>query len=464
MELIRKKECSLKSVFLKFIVQIVMSWCFIAVIAVLLLEAAIMSGIILPANTVEHAAHNWIAELNPSETVFPNQLPAGTDYACFSKNGELLWTNLSKNTLEKATLLASSETETNQYISNRTYLKVSGKTQILILSYPIRATFSSPALRRIFPSAEPFLLVIVFLFFFLDLIFFILHYAKKLEKELLLLQDASDQIRAKNLDFTCNRTHITEFNRVLDSLLLLKEELKTSLKDQWQMQQQKKEQLAALAHDIKTPLTIVKGNAQLLQESNLDAEQTEYNSFILENSEQIQTYVTQMLEVSRTWHSFAAGSVSCDCSTLLAHIEKNTRNLCLEKHLSFVPDIADLPPSVPLSENLLTRALMNLLDNAIQYSPEHGTVTLQAGCSGSSAHDRTIYFTVTDEGCGFTSEALCHATNAFYRSDESRGNKEHFGMGLTITKQIVTELGGTIVLANRDDKGAVVRIEIPFEK
>lgn len=462
MELIRKKEYSLKSVFLKFIVQIVMSWFLIAAIAMLLLEAAIMSGIILPANTVEHAAHNWIAQLNPSETFLPNQLPAGTDYACFSSDGTLLWTNLSKDTLEKATRLACSETETYEYIANRTYLKVSGRTQILILSYQIRATFSSPALRRIFPSAEPFLLLISFLLLFLDLIFFILHYAKKLEKELLLLQHASDQIRAKNLDFTSNRTHIAEFNRVLDSLLLLKEELKTSLKDQWQMQQQKKEQLSALAHDIKTPLTIVKGNAQLLQESNLDAEQTEYNSFILENTEQIQTYVTQMLEVSRAGRCFTSDSVSCNLSHLLTHIEKNIKNLCVEKNLSFSLDTIDLPLSVPISEDSLTRALMNLIDNAIQYSPLNGTITLQAGCSGSSAHDRTIYFTVTDEGCGFTSEALCHATNAFYRSDESRSNKEHFGMGLAITKQIVTELGGTILVANRDDKGAVVRIEIPF--
>ena len=496
MELIRKKEYSLKSVFLKFIVQIVLSWFLVAAIDVLLLTSLIMLGIILPANTVEQATTNWIAQFDASETVLPNTLPAGADYACFSPDGELLWTNLKEDTLEKATLLASSETETNQYISsNRTYLKVSSETQTLILSYQIRATFSSPALRRIFPSAEPFLLILLSLLFFVDLLFFILHYAKKLEKELLLLQHASDQIRARNLDFESKRTHIAEFNRVLDSLLLLKEELKISLEDQWQMQQQKKEQISALAHDIKTPLTIVKGNAQLLQESNLDEEQQEYNSFILENTEQIQTYVTRMLEVSRAGqssgsntashtgsntashtvahtersgvaashseHSQTSGLVSCNLSHLLTHIEKNAKNLCLEKNLSFMLDATDLPLSVPFPEDSLKRALMNLIDNAVQYSPVNGTMILRAGQTPASAHDSgTIYFSVSDEGCGFTNKALIHATDEFYRSDESRGNREHFGMGLAITKQIVTELGGTLSLANRDNGGAIVTIRI----
>lgn len=475
MELIRKKEFSLKTVFLKFLIQIVLSWFLILALWTLLLNFFIALGMILPANTVENATHSWITQFDADKTVFPDMLPDGADYACFSPDGELLWTNLTDDTLNDAVALASSSQETAQYNSfRRTYLKVSGKAQTLILSYQIRATFSSVALRRIFPSAEPFLLIVLLILFFLDLIFFILHYAKKLEKELLLLQHASDQIRAKNLNFESGRTRIAEFNRVLDSLLLLKEELKNSLEDQWQMQQQKKKQISALAHDIKTPLTIVKGNAELLQESGLNEEQQEYNSFILENTEQIQTHVTQMLEVTRLQAvaitsssceliNAPSGSSSCELKSLLSQIEKNAKNLCSGKKLSFMVHTTDLPQSLPFSEESLKRALMNLIDNAVQYSPTNGIVTLQAGQISSDADGAiTLFFSVLDEGCGFSSEALSHATDEFYRADESRGSKEHFGMGLAITRQIVTELGGTIALANQERGGAIVTIRIPI--
>ncbi len=261
----------------------------------------------------------------------------------------------------------------------------------------------------------------------------------------------------KNLEFETRTTNITELNKVLDSLLLLREELRHSLKEQWQMEHQKKSQLSALAHAIKTPLTIIKGNAELLSESCLTEEQIKYNHFILENTEQIHHYVTQMLEVAKidaapttcqTTVPIAPAAVSCSFAYLLKHIEKTAQNLCLEKQL---------PENLLLPEDSMKRILYNLLDNAVQYSPVCGCITLLA-----SVVAETLSVSLIDEGCGFHAEALRYADTAFYRGDHNRTSKEHFGMGLAIVKQLVTELGGTIAFANHPQGGAVVTITIPI--
>lgn len=462
MELTRKKESTLKTIFLKFLIQMILSWFAVLGVWILLLNLCISCHFIIPANTIETAVNSWITDIAPTDTILPNMLPAGTDYAYYSKNGELQWTNLSNKALETAHWLATSkDSPSKTYVSHRIFLKLSSDEQILILSYQMRATFSSAMLRRIFPSAEPFLLLALLLLFLADFIFFILHYAKKLEKELLLLQDAATQIRLQNLEFTSRRTRILEFNRVLDSLLLLRDELKISLENQWQMQQQQKKQISALAHDIKTPLTIVRGNAELLQESNLNEEQLIYNTFILENTAQIQMYVTRMLAISRAQAAVSAAS-STTLDNLLSQIEKATNHLCAKRGLTFVLRTDTVPEASVLPEEPLKRALMNLIDNAVQYSPMDGIVTLQVCCE-TSATDASplLSFSVSDNGDGFSREALLHAADDFYRADESRGSKEHFGMGLAITKQIATDLGGTLHLANQKNGGAIATITIP---
>lgn len=464
MELKRRKEISLKAIFLKFLVQIVLSWILVFLFAVLIMESLIAAEVILPANTVEHTVNAWAAGFDSNDTFLPSDLPAGADYACFSSDGELQWTNLTDEALETAMQLSNSENENDKFSSyRRTYLKFSTDKQILIIAYQIRAVFASPVLRRIFPSAEPFLLLILLLFFFLDLVFFIFHNAKKLEKELLILQDAAEQIRMKNLDFENVYTRISDFNRVLDSLLLLRNELKDSLEEQWNMEQQKKSLISALAHDIKTPLTILRGNAELLQESNLNEEQREYNEFILNNTMQIQCYVTQILEISRS-QTVSYDTASCQLEDLLSQLERTAKSLCKEKQLTFSLNMEHLPESVSISHDLLNRALTNLIDNAVQYSPIGGAITLKAGLDAISGSHTNIWFSVLDEGCGFSGEALAHATDKFYRTDKSRNSKNHFGLGLTITKQIITGLNGTLTLANRESGGAMVTIRIPIKE
>lgn len=485
-----KRRISLKTFFLKFLVQLMLSWILVVMLFAGILELLLLTRVMLPANAVESDIRAWLSEVDGSRSFPVGELPKEVDYACFSKSGELLAGNLSGEALKTARALAEemesapatddgtgveaegaseASLESSDTLNGRSvYKTISGTEEILVLKYQVTAVFSSPSLRRLFPSVEPFLLVLFLLLFLADVVFFILYYARRLEKELSTLQYASEQIALQNLEFESEGSRIAEISRVRQSLLVLRDELKKSLREQWQLQQQKREQLSSLAHDIKTPLTIIKGNSELLAESELNAEQEEYNSYIIENTLQIQHYVTRILEISKEQ---SAASVVMPLTEILASVEKSGAALCLEKQLTFRLQKEHLP-EVLLPEDAIKRILTNLLDNAVQYSPQGGTVTLTAACDtadirsfanpgGSSDTVPAITFTVTDEGSGFTKAALLHGTEEFFCEDESRSGREHFGMGLAIVDRLVKELGGSLTLSNAPDGGAVVSVRLP---
>lgn len=470
MGIIRKKEMSLSAFFLRFLICTVLSALAVIALWVALLTLAIGFDFILPANRVEKLVHDFADNLDSQTVVTADMIPDGSDYAIYNSSGTLQATSLSGSMLESADYLASSDQETlGASLSGRAYYKTVTDTQIIIFSYRLRAVLSSPALQRVFPDVETFELVFLFLLLVLDFIFVITHYAKKLSRELLAMQEIADQISEQNLDFTISRTRIREFNHVIDSFDHMRTELAHSLQEQWHLQQQKKKQMSALAHDIKTPLTIVKGNAELLQETALDDEQNSYNRFILQNAEQIQNYVTKMIEMAKDPDALKLSSdTGADVlfTDFLHTLLDNAKSLGQKRNLNIRFLSEDLPKLLPFPEESMKRILSNLLDNAIYYSPQDGTVTLHiyAHSSANPLPAKTLVMQVIDKGCGFSAEALKLGTEEFYRADNSRGSHSHFGMGLSITKQLVTSLGGTLCLGNGPDHGAVVTVELPLSE
>ena len=236
------------------------------------------------------------------------------------------------------------------------------------------------------------------------------------------------------------------------------------------MQQQRRRQFSALAHDIKTPLTIVRGNAELLSETALDPTQQSCNRFILENAAQIQDYLARIIELAKT-DDPAALSAECHFQTQLHtasffdDLLGNTKSLGQKKELHVLFSTETLPAVLPLPEHPLRRILNNLLDNAVCYSPHKGTVTLDAAIRDyrdAPEKESTLFLTVSDEGTGFCEDALLYGTEAFYRESADRNDKSHFGLGLSIADQLARGLGGSITLCNAPAGGAVVIVRLPL--
>ncbi len=125
-------------------------------------------------------------------------------------------------------------------------------------------------------------------------------FQRKMRKELLILKNAALQIKEKNLGFEIHSTKVSDFNEILMSLDALKKELAASLTCCWKLEEERKSQFNALVHDIKTPLTIISGNAELLSESHLLKEDAKLNQNILEEVDQIQFYIQTLIEMNQS--------------------------------------------------------------------------------------------------------------------------------------------------------------------
>lgn len=462
-----KKERSLNRFFILFLAHAVLSFLCTTALWICLLSASAYLGIVSPANTTEHAVSDWCASLDGQKTITPADIPAGAGYAFFDADGLLLETDLEKDALSDAEKLAAADHSANiRRNGSLISIRIDTDTQCVVVSYRLIASFRPPYLRRIFPNAELFFFLLLLFLLMADFLFIALRYARKLNRELQKLADAADQIRQQNLVFTPQKTGLSEFNRIMDSLDRLKTDLQHSLKEQWAMEQQKKRQFTALAHDIKTPLAIVTGNAELLSETEQSGEQREYTAFILDHARQIHRYVTGMLELTRTdalscsadetTGSTLNESSLCPIQELLSAAAQDIENLRKKKHLSCSLQIKDLPGGLLVPKDKLQRILSNLIDNAVQYSPENGTVFLRA-----SAAEGMLQLSIQDEGSGFSKEALTLAASEFYRADPGRSSKEHFGMGLSIASRIAGGLNGTLRLENAPRKGALVTVSLP---
>ncbi len=451
------KEIRLKRFFIIFLTHTILSLVFVGLLWTCLLFAASYSGVTIPANAVEHSLSVWIATLDGHRAVAPEEVPEGVSYAFFDTNSVLLQTNFDEKTLPTAVKLAASN---GQGITKRAgtliYFCFNTDTQRVVVAYRLMARFASPLMRRLFPNAELFFFLLLFIMLAVDLVLIASGYARKLNRELQKLASAAEEIRQQNLDFNPQRTRLFEFNRIMDSLDRLKTDLNRSLKEQWATEQQKKQQLAALAHDIKTPLSIVTGNAELLLESGQTEEQQEYTAFILEHAGQIHHYVTGIIELFRSSHLCGSGN-RCQLEELLLEAIQNVESLGNKKRLSCILTTACLPDHLQVPKDALRRIFDNLIDNAVEYSPKDGTVFLHA-----SAAEHMLRLSIRDEGEGFSKEALSLATAEFYRADQSRGSKTHFGLGLAIAKQITEELNGTLCLENAPEGGALVTVCIPL--
>lgn len=117
------------------------------------------------------------------------------------------------------------------------------------------------------------------------------YFAKMFSKELSPIFKATKEIENQNLDFEMEHSKIKEFENVLLSFDDMRTSLKTSLEKQWSAEQNQREQIASLAHDLKTLLTVMQGNIDLLDETELDEEQKLYLSYAMNSSEQMKEHL-----------------------------------------------------------------------------------------------------------------------------------------------------------------------------
>lgn len=221
----------------------------------------------------------------------------------------------------------------------------------------------------------------------------------------------------------------------------------------------RKEFVADVSHELKTPITSIMGYADTLLEDEYDKQtQTEFLKVIASEARRMARLVTDLLQLSRIdsnkkklkKESFDLGKLVKECQNKLA-IEIKKKKHQVENFVT-----ADVPP-VFADKDDIERVILNILTNSIKYTPEGGIIKIYVGFVYNDA-----YIKIIDNGIGIPEEDLNRIFERFYRVDKARSREfGGTGLGLSIAKEILDKNGGSIDLKSQVGKGTEVVIKVP---
>jgi signal transduction histidine kinase len=197
-----------------------------------------------------------------------------------------------------------------------------------------------------------------------------------------------------------------------------------------------------VAHELRTPLTVIKGTMEGLMDGVLPAESQTYQQ-VHQEVDRLQRLVDDLQELSRV----ESGAVPLNLQPvpvdrLVKTVTGRLGRLFDDKGVRLEMDLPDQRIAVLGDEDRLIQVLVNVVGNALKYTPEGGQVTISAS---NKPQDRMVLFVVQDSGMGISAEDLPHIFTRFYRVDKSRARASGgSGIGLTIARSIVEAHGGKI--------------------
>ena len=216
--------------------------------------------------------------------------------------------------------------------------------------------------------------------------------------------------------------------------------------------------VADASHELRTPISVIRGEADVaLSQERRPAEYRESLGIILDESRRLSRLVDDLLNLARA----DAGHVTLQLqefyfNDLLAECCRSVQALAAARRIELSFECAG---DVPFhgDEELLRRLVVNLLDNAIRYTPQGGKVNVALRAGGSE-----LRIEVSDTGAGISPEEAPHVFERFYRADTSRSRQEGgFGLGLAIVKWIAESHKGGVDLTSRPGKGSTFTVRLP---
>ena len=458
MALIKKREHSLRTILLSYVVSLTVLSVISSLLILYLFTFGYRFGIVIPANQVESDLSAVRNEIETSKVFNPDKLPDGTSYVFLTRDFKLKKSNMPVNSQEESLLnYQFKNAHGGRYGYFQSFERSDG---IVIVNYQLSPRYRNEWMNQHFPNAN--LLMIGSMIVSVILIFMALTllYASRLRQQLRLILRATERIAEQDLDFQTSQSTIKEFNQVLSGLDHMRVALRESLMENWKAEQDKQNQISALTHDLKTPLTVARGNAELLAMTPLDAEQTDLLEHFQKGIAQVDAYVRELSELNKTSLKKTLTLEEVPVKEFVEDIYDQTLSLAQTKQINVVFDKKDIAKETigNWDKSLLNRAFMNILSNAVEHTPSGSQLLLTA-----RVEDDEFKFVCLDSGPGFSLESLEKATQLFYQEDKSRQSRNHSGLGLTIANDIIRLHHGSLSLSNDNGTGgARVTIILPL--
>ena len=332
-------------------------------------------------------------------------------------------------------------------LSHCSPIQVENKTVgvLLLASSPDRNPMEDEFLRRlngsIFLSAVGTIIVALFLGILLS---------RSITRPIRELTKATHAMADGNLNQKVNVRSRDEIGELAESFNKMSSDLSRSFNLRKQM-------TADIAHELRTPLSLIIGHAEGVHDGVLEPNHENFE-IIREEAERLEHLVNDL----RTLSLADAGELSVDFQPI------NINNLISDIYTHYISPFNQQritlnlkPASVTLTANLdpsrFTQVLNNILDNALHYTPAGGSVGIE-----TKLVENKIQISIQDNGEGVTPEEAAHLFDRFYRADEARNrNDGGSGLGLAIAKSIIDMHGGKIWAESEKGKGLKMVIELP---
>ena len=281
-----------------------------------------------------------------------------------------------------------------------------------------------------------------------------IYYQKKLKIPIAQLQNGVEKIQEDNLDFHVEYNEDDELGELCCSMEKMRSELWQKQKALWESLEQRKLLNASVAHDIRTPITVLKGYLDYLEKMIPQDKLTEDMLLDTVSSMQgavnrLEQYVDCVRDVEKI-ENIEIEKRPENVKRLLDEMRSNVQQLETNKEILISSNIMTMD-EVRLDKSVLFRIFENLLQNALRYAKKQVRINI-------SQKKDFLSLTVEDDGNGFAGKDLEKAATVFYSSDKEG---QHFGIGLSICRILCEKHGGLLSISNNKNKrGACVTAKL----
>lgn len=227
----------------------------------------------------------------------------------------------------------------------------------------------------------------------------------------------------------------------------------------YQTENMRRQLIGDVSHELRTPLTTIKGSMEGLLDGVLPATPETFQN-IYREADRLQRIVSDLQELSKVESDAVPLEIGAhDIVSLIESTAERLQPQFQEKEVSLAVDVPTDLPAALIDDGRLAQVLINIIGNALQYTPENGNVVVRA-----KQFENCIEVSVIDDGIGIEAEHLNNIFARFYRVDKSRSlSRGGSGVGLTIAKRIVEAHGGKIWVESAGlGKGSVFSFTVPI--
>ena len=309
----------------------------------------------------------------------------------------------------------------------------------------------------------PLVPISYFAFLVLTFIGLALFFGRTVVKPLAATSAAAGDVAGGNLDITLPRSRVREVRELNAAFEGMAVELKESLEHEAKLQEERKQFISAIVHDLRTPLFALRGSFEAIETGVADTrdKQKYYFQLARERADALDRMITDLFEFTRLEYlDQQPVRAPLQLGELMERVAETVQRRAEAQDSTILLDIRPDLCEISADAHLLTRAIDNLLDNAMRYSGPGSTIWIEC-----LAAPGTVVFSISDDGPGIPAADLPNLFTPLFRGESSRNRKTGgAGLGLTIARNILTAHGGTLTVRNRTPHGAMFIGSLPCGK